>query len=65
MAQLRMDSLALFFFNATDTISIATNTKTITIDAGSSGTVGEGLRPVGEGVVVEVRLVGEDVGEDV
>jgi hypothetical protein len=63
LVYLRMDNLALFFFKATDTINIATTRKAIAIDAGSSGTVGEGLRLVGDGEFVDVRLVGDGVVE--
>jgi len=64
MAQLRKGIIDFFFFTATDTISIVTIRKATAIVAGNSGIVGEGSRPVGEGVVVEVRLVGEGVVED-
>ncbi len=56
-----MGNLALFFFSAIDTNSIAATRKAIAIVAGNSGIVGEGLRLVGEGEFVEVKLVGEAV----
>jgi hypothetical protein len=58
-----MDNLALFFFKAIDTINIAATRKAIAIDAGSSGIVGDGLRLVGDGEFVDVRLVGDGVVE--
>jgi hypothetical protein len=60
-----LGDIALFFFTAIDTNSIAATRKAIAIVAGISGIVGEGLRLVGAGVFVEVKLVGEAVGEAV